>query len=115
MLALSPVAETRRSNSYGFRIERSTADAMAQLFVSIPGFRLLGIGRRHRRVLRQHQPRLAVKECPYGCTDAPAMVKGRVIHKGSYMQRMQVRRKGIISPTLANLALDGLETLLKQY
>ncbi|MBN0616816.1 group II intron reverse transcriptase/maturase, partial [Pseudomonas aeruginosa] len=36
LLALSPVAETRGDpNSYGFRIERSTADAMAQLFVCL--------------------------------------------------------------------------------
>lgn len=36
MLALSPVAETLGDpNSYGFRIERSTADAMAQLFVCL--------------------------------------------------------------------------------
>ena len=36
MLALSPIAETRGDpNSYGFRIERCTADAMAQLFLCL--------------------------------------------------------------------------------
>lgn len=38
LLALSPIAETTGDpNSYGFRIERSTADAMSQLFVCLSG------------------------------------------------------------------------------
>jgi RNA-directed DNA polymerase len=36
LLALEPVSEgTSDPNSYGFRINRSTADAMSQLFVSL--------------------------------------------------------------------------------
>lgn len=36
LLALAPIAETRADpNSYGFRIERSTHDAMGQLFVCL--------------------------------------------------------------------------------
>ncbi|EBY2753638.1 hypothetical protein DVF53_23945 [Salmonella enterica subsp. enterica serovar Kottbus] len=38
MLALEPVAEsTADRNSYGFRPERSTADAIQQLFISFGG------------------------------------------------------------------------------
>ncbi|EPL9726990.1 group II intron reverse transcriptase/maturase, partial [Pseudomonas aeruginosa] len=119
MLALSPIAETRGDpNSYGFRIERSTADAMAQLFLclskrasacwvldaDIEGFFdninhdwLLRNAPTETRVLRQ-------------------WLKAGVIHKGQlHATDAGTPQGGIISPTLANLALDGLETLLKEY
>ncbi|WP_313445354.1 group II intron reverse transcriptase/maturase [Pseudomonas sp.] len=119
MLALSPIAETRGDpNSYGFRIERSTADAMAQLFLclskrasacwvldaDIEGFFdninhdwLLRNAPTDVRILRQ-------------------WLKAGVIHKGQlHATDAGTPQGGIISPTLANLALDGLESLLKQY
>ncbi|PYC09017.1 group II intron reverse transcriptase/maturase [Pseudomonas sp. MB-090624] len=119
MLALSPIAETQGDpNSYGFRIERSTADAMAQLFLclskrasacwvldaDIEGFFdninhdwLLRNAPTDVRILRQ-------------------WLKAGVIHKGQlHATDAGTPQGGIISPTLANLALDGLESLLKQY
>ncbi|MNF86969.1 hypothetical protein D3C84_694210 [compost metagenome] len=36
----------------------------------------MGAGRGHRRILRQHQPRMAAKERSYGYTDASAVAKG---------------------------------------
>ncbi len=119
LLALSPVAETLGDpNSYGFRIERSTADAMAQLFVclslrasaqwvldaDIEGFFdninhdwLLGHVPIDKRILRQW------------------LIAG-VVHRGQLQAtEAGTPQGGIISPTLANLALDGLESLLKQH
>jgi RNA-directed DNA polymerase len=53
LLALEPVAEsTSDPNSYGFRINRSTADAMSQICP-------LGIGGGHQGMLRLDQSRLA--------------------------------------------------------
>jgi RNA-directed DNA polymerase len=59
---------------------------------------------------------MAAKECPYGYTDASAVVKGRSHPQGAVTRNgCRYATRGIISPVLANLALDGLETLLKQY
>lgn len=119
MLALSPVAETRGDpNSYGFRIERSTADAMAQLFVclsqkvsakwvldaDIEGF-FDNIN--HEWLLRN---------APTDVRMLRQWLKAGVIHKGQlHATDAGTPQGGIISPVLANLALDGLETLLKQH
>lgn len=119
MLALSPVAETRGDpNSYGFRIERSTADAMAQLFVclsqkvsaqwvldaDIEGF-FDNIN--HEWLLRN---------VPTDVRMLRQWLKAGVIHKGQlHATDAGTPQGGIISPVLANLALDGLETLLKQH
>jgi len=54
LLALAPIAETTGDpNSYGFRIERSTADAMGQLFILLiqEGFGRMGTGGGHQRLL----------------------------------------------------------------
>jgi RNA-directed DNA polymerase len=55
LLALEPVAETTADkNSYGFRPERSTADAIEQCFKALSQWQLgaMGAGRRHQRLLR---------------------------------------------------------------
>ena len=39
----------------------------------------MGSGCGYLWVLRQHQPRLAVKKCPNGNTGAAAMVKGTMV------------------------------------
>ena len=56
LLALDPVAETTADpNSYGFRQERSTADAMEQCFTALfrKHSRAMGTGRRHQRLFRR--------------------------------------------------------------
>ncbi|AIL59679.1 group II intron reverse transcriptase/maturase [Pseudomonas alkylphenolica] len=119
MLALSPIAETRGDpNSYGFRIERCTADAMAQLFLclskrasacwvldaDIEGF-FDNIN--HEWLLRN---------APTDTRMLRQWLKAGVIHKGQlHATDAGTPQGGIISPTLANLALDGLETLLKEH
>jgi hypothetical protein len=65
MLALSPIAEMaiRIATASGSNVVRRMRWRSCSC-VYQTGFRLLGFGRRHRRVLRQHQPRMAVRNAP---------------------------------------------------
>ena len=118
LLALLPVAETTADwNSYGFRPERSTHDAIEQLFC----------------VLRSRGSAQWVMEADIkGCFDniGHSWLLGNVLTdtsvlekwlKAGYIDKGELfpteagtPQGGIISPTLANLALDGLEDLLEQ-
>lgn len=119
LLALAPIAETTGDpNSYGFRIERSTADAMGQLFVCLS---------------KRLSARWVLEADIQGCfdhinhewliTNVPTdkvilrkWLKAGVVHKGQLQATdAGTPQGGIISPTLANMALDGLETQLKQH
>jgi RNA-directed DNA polymerase len=116
--ALLPVAETTADpNSYGFRPERSTADAINQCF----------------RLLAQKTSATWVLEGDIrGCfdnishewmlehipTDKEVLSKwlkaGFVENRTLFPTEAGTPQGGIISPTLANLTLDGLERLLKE-
>ena len=119
LLALEPAVECASDpNSYGFRKGRSTHDARSQLFVSlskkasaqwvldadISGF-FDNIN--HKWLLNHvHMDRVMLNK----------WLKSGVVDAG------QLRRTddgtpqgGIISPTLANITLNGLETGLTQY
>ncbi|WP_246888905.1 group II intron reverse transcriptase/maturase [Pseudomonas chlororaphis] len=119
LLALAPIAETTGDpNSYGFRIERSTADAMGQLFVCLS-----------KKVSAQWILEADIQGCfdhinhDWMLANVPTdkailrkWLKAGVIHKGQLQATdAGTPQGGIISPTLANMALDGLETQLKQY
>jgi RNA-directed DNA polymerase len=113
LLALEPIAETKADpNSYGFRKGRSTADAAAQLFncqstknsaqwvleADITGC----FDNISHEWLLQHIP-----------TDKKVLGKWL---KAGYMEKQALfpteagtPQGGIISPTLANMTLDGLE------
>src|SRR5881397_2769521 len=113
LLALDPVAETTAdSNSYGFRPQRSTADAIEQCFIT------LGKGK---------SPQWILEGDIKGCFDAishtwllahipmdKAILKKWL--KAGYMENHVLHpteegtpQGGIISPVLANMTLDGLE------
>lgn len=119
LLALDPVVECNSDpNSYGFRKERSTHDAMGQLFVvlsqkvsapwvldaDIKGFFdhinhdwLMRNVHMNKRVLRQ-------------------WLKAGVIDRRQFQQTQEgTPQGGIISPTLANCTLNGLETELHRF
>lgn len=119
LLAMEPAAECHADpNSYGFRKGRSTHDARSQLFVSlskrvsarwvldadITGFFdninhdwLLSHVRMNKRVLKQ-------------------WLKCGVVDKSQLQQtETGTPQGGIISPLLANLVLDGLETGLTEF
>ncbi|WP_248799940.1 group II intron reverse transcriptase/maturase, partial [Pseudomonas sp. MWU13-2105] len=119
LLALAPVAETTGDpNSYGFRIERSTADAMGQLFVTLS-----------KKVSAPWILEADIQGCfdhinhdwlidnvPVDKTILQKWLKAGVVHNGQlHATNAGTPQGGIISPTLANLVLDGLETQLKKH
>ncbi len=116
LLALSPVAETTADpNSYGFRPGRSTADAIEQCFTLLS--RKAGAGWVLEGDIRgcfdniSHEWMLR-----HITTDREVLRKwlraGYVERGKLFGTRAGTPQGGIISPTLANLTLDGLERLL---
>jgi RNA-directed DNA polymerase len=117
LLALAPVAETTADkNSYGFRPERSTADAIEQCF------KALSKGSSAAWVLEGD-----IKGCfdhishdwmrQHILTDTVVLQKwlgAGYIENRTLFPTEAGTQGGIISPTLANLVLDGLEKLLDQ-
>ncbi|KRG44118.1 group II intron reverse transcriptase/maturase [Stenotrophomonas pictorum JCM 9942] len=119
LLALEPVSESSSDpNSYGFRINRSTHDAMGQLFVSLS---------------RKASAEWVLEADIKGCFDwinhdwllrnvrmdrvvIGKWLKAGVIHKG-LLQKTEAGtpQGGIISPTLANVTLNGLESGLHAH
>lgn len=115
-LALDPVAETLGdANSYGFRIGRSTADALVQCGNALN---------------RRHSPQWVLEGDIKGCFDNIShdwllrhvpmdrdMLKkwlkaGFVEDRQLFPTEAGTPQGGIISPVLANLVLDGMETML---
>ncbi|MDR0353802.1 MAG: group II intron reverse transcriptase/maturase [Opitutaceae bacterium] len=118
LLALEPVAETLADkNSYGFRAGRSTTDAIDQCF------KVLG---------QRHSPAWVLEADIQGCyghirhewmlSNIPAVnevlrkwLRAGYIEKGKQFPTTEgTPQGGIISPTLANMTLDGLQTLLDE-
>ena len=116
-LALAPVVETTADkNSYGFRQQRSCADAMEQCF----------------KALRSANTQWILEGDIKSCFDKIShdwllahVLMDRVILqkwlKSGYMEKHVLHNTtdgapqgGIISPALANCALDGLERLLRE-
>src|SRR5450755_2076016 len=116
LLALDPVVETTADrNSYGFRQKRSCADAMGQCFLAL------------RSANAQWVLEGDIKSCfdrishdwllAHVPTDRVILQKWL---KSGYMEKHVLHETtdgtpqgGIISPALANCALDGLERILK--
>jgi RNA-directed DNA polymerase len=116
LLALEPVSEgTSDPNSYGFRINRSTADAMSQLFVSLS-----------KKASSQWVLEADIKGCfdhishdwlernvPMDKAILRKWLKAGVVFQGQFQAtEAGTPQGGIISPTLANVALNGLESQL---
>jgi len=118
LLALEPVAETTADpNSYGFRPERSTADAGAQCFNALA---------------RKNSPQWVIEADIKACYDEIShewmianIPTDKVILqkwlKAGYMYQdalfptgTGVPQGGIISPVAANMTLDGLEAMLAE-
>ncbi len=118
LLALEPVAETTAdNNSYGFRKERSTIDAMEACYCDLA---------------KGVSPQWVLEGDIKGCFDHirhdwllnnipmdKVMLKkwlksGIVFNKELFPTEEGTPQGGIISPTLANMTLDGLERMLKK-
>ena len=116
-LALEPIAETNADfNSYGFRPERSTADAISQCFI------VLSKNWSAQWILEgdikgcfdniSHD--WLVKNIPMDKTILTKWLKAGYIDNKELFQTISgTPQGGIISPTLSNIVLDGLEKLLK--
>lgn len=117
LLALEPIAETKADlNSYGFRLERSCADAIEACFT------MLSPRRSAQWVLEgdikgcfdniSHE--WMIDNVP---TDKKILQKwlkaGFIENKSLFPTEAGTPQGGIISPVLANMTLDGLENLLK--
>jgi RNA-directed DNA polymerase len=115
-LALEPVAETTADhNSYGFRLERCPADAIAQLFIVL-----------EQKSSAQWILEGDIKSCfdeisqswmlQNICTDTKLLekwLKAGYVEKGKLFPTTEgCPQGGIISPVAANMVLDGLEDLL---
>ena len=119
LLALEPIAETTAdANSYGFRSKRATADAIGQCFnaltkASSSQWILEGdikgcFDNINHHWLLQNIP--MDKEVLRKWLKAGFLDK-KVLHPTD----TGTPQGGIASPTLANMALDGLEALLKEH
>lgn len=119
LLALDPVAETTADpNSYGFRKERSCADAIGRCFTALS---------------RKDSPRWVLEGDIQSCFDrishdwllAHVPMERAILRqwlKAGYLEKHVfcpteegTPQGGIISPVLANLALDGLERRLREH
>lgn len=115
---LEPVSETLADGcSYGFRKERSTADAIGQVFITCKG---------------QHRASWLFKIDIERCFDTIShdwliahipmekailqkwLKAGFMYHQTLTPTEMGTPQGGIVSPTLANMVLDGLEPALAQ-
>jgi RNA-directed DNA polymerase len=119
LMGLEPVAETTADNhSYGFRPYRSGADAISQVFKTLCGW-----GRRPEWILEGD-----IKSCFDAISHEWLMdaipIERNILKKwlkAGFMekQKLYVTKTGtpqgsIISPVLANMALDGMESVLYQ-
>ena len=117
-IALDPVAETTADpNSYGFRAKRSCADAIAQCFLSLC-----------RKTSAQWVFEADIKSCfdeinhdwimdniPLNKTILRKWMKAGYIEKKRLFPTPKgTPQGGIISPTIMNMVLDGMETALKK-
>jgi RNA-directed DNA polymerase len=118
LIALAPVAEyTADKSSYGFRPKRSTADAIQNCFLSL---------------CRKKCAKWVLEGDIKGCFDnishkwlidnipTDKKILGRWLRSGFIFEKKLFSTEagtpqgGIISPVIANMALDGLEEILRQ-
>lgn len=120
LLALEPVAETTADpNSYGFRKERNCADAVEQCFKAFAP-------KRAAQWFLEADIQACFDTISHDWLLAHIPLEKLILHKwlkAGYMEQSRLHptdegtpQGGVISPVLANMTLDGLESrLLKRY
>ena len=117
LLALDPVSETTADkNSYGFRKGRATRDALAQCFL------LLNKAGRSPEWILEADIKGCFDNISHDWMLRHVLTDRQVLRKwleAGFMEKAQwfpteagTPQGGIASPTLANMVLDGLETML---
>jgi RNA-directed DNA polymerase len=117
LLALDPVVETAADhNSYGFRRQRSCADAIGQCFKTL--------SRANPQWILEGDIRSCFDRISHDWLLAHVPMDRAILQKwlkSGYMEKHVLHETtdgtpqgGIISPALSNCALDGLERLLKE-
>jgi RNA-directed DNA polymerase len=117
-LALEPMAESLADpNSYGFRRERSPADAIGQCYITLakrasPQWILEGdIASCFDKISQEW----LVKHIPMDRGILTKWLKAGYIERHTFHATEEgTPRGGIVSPVLCNLTLDGLESALKE-
>ncbi len=117
LLGLDPVAEViGDTTSFGFRKERCCADAREQIFNVLckknsPQWILEGD---IKTCFDEINHEWLVNNVPMDTTILRKFLKAGFVYKNELFQSDKgTPQGGIISPTLANIALDGIENLLK--
>jgi RNA-directed DNA polymerase len=118
LLALDPVAEVQADpNSYGFRKERSTADAIMQCHTVLSnraGAEWILEGD-IKSCFDKISHEWLLKHAPMNKTILRKWLKAGFIEKGVLAPTEEgTPQGGICSPVLANWTLDGLETKLRE-
>jgi len=118
LLALEPIADSQADrNSYGFRPKRSTADAMGQCFNVL--------SRKHSAPwILEGDIRACFDEISHSWLISHIPLDPTILRKwlaAGYMEEGILHptesgtpQGGIVSPALANMALDGLEQVARQ-
>jgi RNA-directed DNA polymerase len=116
--ALAPIAETLADqNSYGFRLGRRCADALAQCFIALST-------KQSAQWVLEADIRACFDEISHEWLLQHIPMDKQMLHKwlsAGYWEKDQLfptskgtPQGGIISPILANLTLDGLEKAIRQ-
>ena len=118
LLALDPIAETQADpNSYGFRKERSCADAIQQSYT------VLG-GRSRAKWVLEGDIRACFNRISHEWLEAHVPMDKSILHKwlkAGFIEKHVLHpteegtpQGGVASPVLANFALDGLERRIRE-
>lgn len=117
LLALEPISETTGdNNSYGFRKERATSDAIEQCFIALAKkFSATWILEADiASCFDKISHEWLLKNIPMEKEILRKWLKAGFMSKGMFFSTTEgTPQGGLISPVLANLALDGLENELK--
>lgn len=118
LMTLDPIAETMAdSNSYGFRPARSTADAIEQCFTVLAK-------KRSAEYILEGDIKACFDKISHEWILNNIPMDKRILHKmlkSGYLEKEAFHptdegtpQGGIISPVLANMVLDGMQTLLEE-